>query len=224
MATRPAYVWTGSDFDEIGDKRLGPSVTALNSALAEKVPFAYGTATPTTTVEGFVWYDENDTPPTPKFWDGAAFQALTSGKILQIVRATDSTTRTTTSTSFVDVTGMSVTITPQKPDSAVLIIVTGVMFTTWMTDGNNLGGLQITDASNNAISGAEGATFLGTANITGSGSRELRLPFTLIGYSTPATTNATTYKFRFRIGSSGTTLSIRNDGSTGQIFAIEVSA
>jgi hypothetical protein len=36
MATRPAYVWTGSDFDEIGDKRLGPSVTALNSALAAK--------------------------------------------------------------------------------------------------------------------------------------------------------------------------------------------
>jgi hypothetical protein len=37
MATRPAYVWTGSDWDDIGDKRLGASVTALNTALGSKV-------------------------------------------------------------------------------------------------------------------------------------------------------------------------------------------
>jgi hypothetical protein len=37
MATRPAYVWTGSDWDDIGDKRLGASVTALNTALGSKL-------------------------------------------------------------------------------------------------------------------------------------------------------------------------------------------
>jgi len=36
MATRPAYVWTGSDWDDIGDKRLGASVTALESELGSK--------------------------------------------------------------------------------------------------------------------------------------------------------------------------------------------
>jgi hypothetical protein len=36
MATRPAYVWTGSDWDDIGDKRLGASVTALNTDLGSK--------------------------------------------------------------------------------------------------------------------------------------------------------------------------------------------
>jgi hypothetical protein len=50
----------------------------LNDTFASKPPFAYGTATPTTTVEGFIWYDENDTPPAPKFWDGAAFQAISA--------------------------------------------------------------------------------------------------------------------------------------------------
>ncbi len=40
------------------------------------------------------------------------------GKVLQVVRETDSSLRTTNSTSFVDVAGMSVTITPQKSDSA----------------------------------------------------------------------------------------------------------
>jgi hypothetical protein len=54
-------------------------VEDVNDALGSKVPFAYGTATPSTTVEGFVWYDENDSPPTPKFWDGSDFVPFPSG-------------------------------------------------------------------------------------------------------------------------------------------------
>lgn len=50
----------------------------LNDTFASKPPFAYGTATPTTTVEGFIWYDENDTPPTAKFWDGSTFENITA--------------------------------------------------------------------------------------------------------------------------------------------------
>jgi hypothetical protein len=42
MATRPAYVWTGSDWDDIGDKRLGASVTALESELGSKLNIAGG--------------------------------------------------------------------------------------------------------------------------------------------------------------------------------------
>jgi len=48
----------------------------LNDTFESKIPYAYGTATPSTTVDGFVWYDENETPPAPKFWDGAAFQLV----------------------------------------------------------------------------------------------------------------------------------------------------
>jgi hypothetical protein len=50
----------------------------LNDTFASKPPFAYGTATPSTTVEGFIWYDENDTPPTAKFWDGSAFEPISA--------------------------------------------------------------------------------------------------------------------------------------------------
>ena len=48
----------------------------LNDTFASKPPFAYGTAEPSTTVEGFIWYDENDTPPTAKFWDGSSFENI----------------------------------------------------------------------------------------------------------------------------------------------------
>ena len=81
----------------------------LNDTFASKPPFAYGTATPTTTVEGFIWYDENDTPPEPKFWDGAAFQTFGGGKILQVVTAAKTDTFTLSSATFTDITGLSVT-------------------------------------------------------------------------------------------------------------------
>lgn len=139
---------------------------------------------------------------------------LAGGKILQIVRATDSTNRSTTSTSFVDVTGMSVTITPQKSDSAILIIAS---FKGRIDGSNGYGVYQITDSSNNAISGAQDDGFGDGAGST------MVSKITMLGYATPATTSATTYKLRFRI-ELATSANVRNAESTGQMFALEISA
>jgi hypothetical protein len=135
---------------------------------------------------------------------------IAGGKILQIVRATDSTQRSTTSTSFVDVTGMSVTITPQKDNSAIILIAA---FSLAISGG--YARTQITDSSNNAISGAQTMLFGPTAN--------LQAPHTLIGYATPAITSPVTYKLRFLAGSTFSVF-IENGQSTGQLYAIEVSA
>jgi len=56
--------------------------SALTSGLGSKLPYSFGTATPTTTDSGFLWYDSNSTPAAPKFWDGAAFQELGGGLTL----------------------------------------------------------------------------------------------------------------------------------------------
>lgn len=146
------------------------------------------------------------------------------GKILQVVRATDSTNRSTTSTTFVDVTGMSVTITPQKSDSAILIVVTfGSQIN--VTSGSSIVGYyQITDSSNNAISGAQ-ETHIGSFSMSGSGAvYGSNTAATLIGYATPATTSATTYKVRFRADSGATAWCRNASGSSGQIYALEISA
>jgi hypothetical protein len=193
----------------------------LNDTFASKPPFAYGTATPSTTVEGFIWYDENDTPPAPKFWDGSAFETFGGGKVLQVVRATDTTNRTTTSASLVDVTGVSVTITPQKSDSAILLWCIGQGRAQGATDAL-VGILALTDSSDNLLSGAEGPR-IETSNLTGTGTRVVSLPFSIVGYSTPATTSPVTYKLRFSAGTS-VTFQIRGDLATTQLYAIEVSA
>jgi hypothetical protein len=137
---------------------------------------------------------------------------IAGGKILQIVRATDSTNRTTTSNAFVDAS-ISVTITPQKNDSAIIVI-----WSATITAGNgDYVILAITDSSDNAISGAE-------FRYNGSSANGHWASFTTIGYSTPATIMATTYKGRFRSNTSGPTATIQNSSNTGQLFAIEVSA
>jgi hypothetical protein len=137
-----------------------------------------------------------------------------AGKIMQIVRATDGTTRTTTSTSFVDAS-ISVTITPQTNTSAVILIWSANIYVN-PTNGYLLP--QITDNSNNAISGAEGS-FVGSSLLG-----DFATLTTLVGYATPATTSAVTYKGRFRVNAGTVTGALLNVTHTGQLYAIEVSA
>jgi hypothetical protein len=188
----------------------------LNDTFASKPPFAYGTATPSTTVEGFIWYDENDTPPAPKFWDGSAFETFGGGKVLQIVRATDATGRSTSSATFVDAS-LSVTITPTKSDSTLILLATYRTLINQSSAGPAFGEMQITDSSNNAVSGAE------ALQLGGTNSSNPRIPVVLVGYATPAVITAVTYKVRFR-KINGTDLSLENNVHTAQMFAIEVSA
>jgi hypothetical protein len=138
-------------------------------------------------------------------------------KILQIVRATDTTQRTTTSGSFTDVTGMAVTITPQKDDSAILILAAFLARASHTSAGDLQMDYQITDSSNNPLSGAETSRFH-SASVT-----RHTVPVLLVARSTPATENAVTYKLRFSRISDGTA-EVANNLSTGQMYAIEVSA
>ena len=145
-------------------------------------------------------------------------------KIRQVVRATDATRRTTTSLSYVDVTGMSVTITPQKSTSAIIIACFFIGNIANATTNTSAGNFRLADSSNNAISGAQDELF-GLVNFTRvGGTSEIYLPLAIWGYATPATTSATTYKMRFNSGDAGATVRVLNDVTTGQLYAIEVSA
>jgi hypothetical protein len=136
-----------------------------------------------------------------------------TGKVLQVVRATDATLRSTTSSTYVDAS-ISVTITPQRIDSTILVIWS---FVGTHVSTSDFSDFQITDSSNVALSGAE-------AFEIGSNTTNTFVTFiTGIGFSTPGTIAATTYKGRFRRSSSGTA-QIANGVNTGQLYAIEVSA
>ena len=142
-----------------------------------------------------------------------------TGKVLQVVRATDTTNRSTTAAAFVDVTGMSVTITPQQSTSALLIIAIAETQTTGGTDMR--GRFRLTDSSNNPLSGAQDMRF-GGWGVTAAG---FVTNFNIVGYATPATTSPVTYKLQFGTQNTPTsTTTVTNASTTGQMYAIEVSA
>jgi len=136
-------------------------------------------------------------------------------RILQVVRATDSTARTTSSTGFQDA-NISVTITPTSATSTILVIWSYSVATTG-TFAARYSRQQITDSSNNALSGAE---FM-VNGVQGADSSNF---ITAIGYDAPATTSATTYKGRFNVNNANNTCELKNDTNTGQLYALEISA
>ena len=146
-------------------------------------------------------------------------------KIRQVIRATDTTNRSTTSATFVDA-NLSVTITPQRTTSAVLLVVSISAVSTSTTDPSPFSVFAITDSSNNVISGAQSAA-LGGFNIarenTGTGREFINMPF-ITAWATPGVTTAVTYKLRFRSNTTNVTTNTFNANNTGQIYAIEVAA
>ena len=144
---------------------------------------------------------------------------LGGGKILQVVRATDTTSRSTTSTSYTDVTGMAVTISPQVATSKILVIATGCTNGGRVGAGDTTINYQITNSGNTALSGAEKTTFGDFA-----GNVLHIVSFTIIGHDLPGVTSAVTYKLRFASETTAITTTLRNNTQTGQMYAIEVSA
>jgi hypothetical protein len=151
---------------------------------------------------------------------GLKWAVPAAGKIAQVVRASDTTLRTTTSTTYVDVTGLSVTITPTTATSTILLIASFSAYASISPTGNGYSYYRIADSSNNAINGAEsiryGQPFTSGINY--------RYPVTLFAYASPGSTSAQTYKVRFLSESASVSTNVANNENTGQIYAIEVLA
>ena len=139
---------------------------------------------------------------------------LTSGAyggIIQIKYASDTNSQSSTSTTMADVTGASVTITPTRADSAILIMLT--------FSGNNAasGGARLQYQVVRTVGGSSSTIFsvgealvdYGTSNIHVQG----------IGNNfidTPSTTSAVTYKLQFA-SHNGTQVQVNNNGRTDLI-------
>ena len=119
------------------------------------------------------------------------------GKVLQVVSTTKSDTFTSTATTFTDITGLSVTITPTSASSKILVLY-------------NLSGGATEIATARLL---RGATPINIGDAAGSRSRSagdfsifaIQIAETLVSGSfldSPATTSATTYKMQAQISAS----------------------
>jgi hypothetical protein len=139
-------------------------------------------------------------------YDGSAWGAV--GTILQVVSAVKTDTFSTTSTSYVDVTGLSATITPSSASSKILI-------TAFVNLGNSANDGNFAHIR---LTGGNSTTFVGDAAsnrsrvMAGFGERLqgfYNTDYDISGRTgvfldSPATTSATTYKVQGKIGDIGT--------------------
>lgn len=125
-----------------------------------------------------------------------------AGQVLQVVSTTKTDTFTSSATSFSDVTGLSVSITPKSATSKILVIVdmvgSGVV-------GTNIAQFRLVRDSTVINAGnAAGSRSLGIAStITSNNASPLNIGANYL--DSPATTSSTTYKIQCRT-SSGVTL------------------
>lgn len=156
-------------------------------------------------------------------------------RTLQVLQTTKLDTFTTTSTTYTDVTGLSVTITPSDTTSKVLIIAQVAATVTYGAGAS----------CNIQLAGGNSGTYVGgtagsrvraalSGSPTASSYGVTALPYQTIMYlDSPATTSATTYKVQVRTGTSGTvcinrtaddTDSAQFGRSASSITVMEISA
>ena len=152
-----------------------------------------------------------------------ANSTLGTGKILQVVQGHKTDVFTTTSTAMVDVTGVSVAITPSSASNKVLIMLSGLASINTLTGAPRF--KLVRDAT--AIAQSTGAAlFNDTFHVfnTSIGADN----FCVTYLDSPATTSSTTYKLQMAV-SAGTAYVGRkadNDNfrAVTTIIALEVSA
>ena len=157
---------------------------------------ARGSAIPSPS-EGMVTYLKDT--DSVEVYDGSAFGPF-GGKILQVVSVNKTDTFSTTSTSFVDITGVTVSITPSSTSSKIMVFaeVTG-----GSPNDNTVHFRVARNGTGLNVGAAAGSRVQGTFSVYNSGSLVGGRVSVVNGNSTfldsPASTSALTYTLQTRV-------------------------
>ena len=134
-------------------------------------------------------------------------------RVLQVVSTTKTDTFTTTSTTFVDITGLSVTITPSATSSKILVIATVPMAGT-SAAATYPGVRLVRDSTAICVGDAAGLRTQATYGTLAPAGSTMNNIVTFLGgghfLDSPSTTSATTYKVQMRTDGGGTGTVNRN--------------
>lgn len=118
---------------------------------------------------------------------------VSAGKLLQVVSTTKTDIFSTTSTSYTDVSGLSVSITPTSSSSKILVIVT----VAWSQQSGPADGYIQLLRGSTAIGNSTGTSNASFASVSGGVNADCEQ--VSINYlDSPSTTSSTTYKIQTR--------------------------
>lgn len=123
-----------------------------------------------------------------------------SGTVLQVVSSLNQAGLNSTSTSYVDITNATVTITPSSTTSKILVIATGSASYGLVSGVNVLSSIQL-------LRGGSTLQELFAQVASASGGLQQISPFAFSYHDSPNTTSATTYKLQQKISTASSALS-----------------
>ena len=170
----------------------GPATTTSNAAVQLTLPVDDGTANQYLQTNGSGVLS----------WNTVTIPA--GGKIVQVKHATKTDVFTTASTSFVDITGLSATITPTSTSNYIAIWA----FVNGNTTGSKSYGRIARDSTGIAIGDASGSKVRATFDLNNAGSSNRGLTAGGIWVEQAQSTSSTAYKIQARHENGGADLYI----------------
>jgi hypothetical protein len=143
------------------------------------------------------------------------------GKVLGFASDTDTTQRTTTSTTYVDITGLSVSYTPISATSTLILdmYVTAQVYLSSSTASNRTGRVRILETGGSGVAGEFGTLYpAATGDIDG----EYHPIHIRAIYASTGTTSRT-FKGQFQANVAEVTVAVNNNIGTGLITVMEVA-
>ena len=131
-----------------------------------------------------------------------------TGNILQVVSVTKDTSFTTTSTSFTDITGLSVAITPSATSSKILVLMNVATSNTTSTAITMTQLVRDSTAISIGASGETGEPCTGYTAQAGYDMGQVAVQY----LDSPSTTSATTYKLQLRTTNGSQTAAVNRTG------------
>jgi hypothetical protein len=225
--------WTLPSADGTANQVLstnGSGTLSWATAAAGGATVTTSDTAPSTPVDGDLWYDSVGgrlyvyyQDPNTSQWVDAAPQGggSNSGKILQLIQGSTSTSTSITSTTYVD-TGLSASITPSSTSSKILIFVSQPGHVYSNQTAARYASLQIVRGSTSVFSVAQ---VLGGRGGLSGGSDISNVGVASINYlDSPATTSSITYKTQAKISNSDSNYTPQIDSSLSTITLMEVAS
>ena len=145
-----------------------------------------------------------------------------SGKVLQVVQGTTSTSTAIASTTFTDTT-LTASITPSATTSKILVLISQFAYT-YDTDGKSGGGLKLLRGATEIFTNNNAESFF-TMNVGNASATAESLSYCAIHYlDSPSRTSSLTYKTQGRREGGTGTIIFQNNSVPSSIILLEIGA